>query len=96
MAIEARRTNTFPDPINAHEKIALCYNWRDISRRTEMVYNTAVNTGSLKDTERLKRYMEMGCLVGPLVCLLFALVKIILQLCRIFIPEHVSHILFSK
>ncbi|CAG7837319.1 unnamed protein product [Allacma fusca] len=86
ITIAARRNQTFPDPMQAHRKIALWYNWRDVARRTEVVYNSAINEPCPKDIERLRRYMKIGWLVGPLVCLLFALGRIVITFCRLYLP----------
>jgi phosphatidylinositol N-acetylglucosaminyltransferase subunit A len=38
-AIKRHKTGDIVDPIEMHEKIKNMYNWRDVAKRTELVYN---------------------------------------------------------
>lgn len=91
-AIHARRNNTYPDPYDTHKKISHWYNWRDITRRTELVYDSAQHEIPLKDVERLRSYLRVGWMVGPLFCLVFALGRLIMTLCQYLLPSEVSRV----
>lgn len=89
-AINARRQGQFVDPFKAHETIASIYNWRDVSRRTEIVYDAVESQPSFTDSERMAVYLRIGWLVGPLYCLVLGLARIIMWLCDYFLPRDVS------
>jgi len=85
-AISCRLRNQFPDPKISHSTIASLYNWRDVSSRTEVVYNNAMAEPVLKSHERMQRYLKVGVIVGPLFILVFALGQIIIRLCNWSLP----------
>ena len=45
-AIKRHKSGDIIDPIVMHEKIKTMYNWRDVARRTEIVYNRIKPTNS--------------------------------------------------
>jgi len=62
-----------------HEKIAKMYNWRNVAKRTERVYDTVVTLPKKSISERLEGIMELGPYIGILLCLLITVGYIVLQ-----------------
>jgi len=85
-AVACRLRNQFADPKISHSTIATLYNWRDVSSRTEVVYQDAMAEPVLKSRERMQRYLKVGAIVGPLFILVFALGQIIIRLCNWHLP----------
>ena len=44
-------------PFVAHERIKQLYTWRDVARRTEIVYDMVEGQPQKDTTERLRRYL---------------------------------------
>ena len=45
------------DPFQAHERIKTCYNWEEVTSRTENVYDTVLKSRQMDLMERLQRYV---------------------------------------
>lgn len=94
--IHKRLSNTYVDPYAAHERISAMYNWRNVTARTEIVYEKAMQGPYLTTGQRMRRYLRIGGIVGPLFVLVFVLGKIILWISEYFTPTdvnplHLSH-----
>lgn len=57
-AIEDRRRGKFVPPFEAHERIKKIYTWRDVAKRTEIVYNSVMNKVPNDSGERLARFLD--------------------------------------
>ncbi len=93
-AIELRLENRVPNAHLAHERIAFMYNWREVTARTEVVYDRAIREPPITNMDRIERYLRIGWIVGPLFVLLFALGKIIISVCSFLRPQEVSSTVF--
>ena len=49
LAISRHKKNDKKDPIETHNQIEKMYNWRDVARRTEIVYDRVM---SIKETDQ--------------------------------------------
>lgn len=88
-AISLRKRRLNVDPYQAHQIVSSMYNWRDIARRTEVIYDKVAFCCNPSDPERMSCYMKFGKLTGPLFCLVLGLGRIILWLCEFFAPAKV-------
>ena len=70
------------------------YNWRDVTARTEVVYDRALSEPSLTNPERIRRYLSIGWIVGPLFVLVFTLGKVIMAVCDYLRPRKVIKFLY--
>ncbi|KAK3205947.1 hypothetical protein Dsin_019993 [Dipteronia sinensis] len=61
------------DPQVMHGRMKKLYNWHDVAKRTEIVYDRALKCSNQNLIERLSRYLSCGAWAGKL----FALVMII-------------------
>ncbi|KAK4840496.1 hypothetical protein QYF36_010258 [Acer negundo] len=61
------------DPQVMHNPMKKLYNWQDVAKRTEIVYDRALKCSNQNLLERLSRYLSCGAWAGKL----FALVMII-------------------
>lgn len=90
LVIDQCRRGEMTDPWESHAIISSLYNWRDVARRTEAVYDKIVTAPVMTDSQRMQRYFEFGVMVGPLFCLVLGLARIILWICERAVPKHVS------
>ncbi|XP_041378436.1 phosphatidylinositol N-acetylglucosaminyltransferase subunit A-like [Gigantopelta aegis] len=65
-AIADRRSGNIVDPFEAHKIIAGLYSWRDVARRTEIIYNTVCQVPEPDLANRLQRYYDCGPVAGKL------------------------------
>lgn len=75
----------------ANKRISLFYNWFNITRRTEIVYNLARQEKRKTLGEQLANYIRSGVLVYLLVV---SLCYIIIQILEILVPRKVSRTLY--
>lgn len=68
------------DPYDMHNRMRTLYSWTDVARRTEVVYDHAMNTSDDDLLQRLSRYYECGPWAGKLFCLVVILDFIIWQI----------------
>lgn len=61
------------DPFEVHNQVKEMYSWEKVARRTEKVYGEALKSRKLTFVERIRAYMTVGPLAGPL-SVLFAVV----------------------
>ena len=60
-----------PDQQTCHSFVREAYNWRDIARRTEIVYNSVIADPNLSLGRRVRNMWERGRMAGPaMACLL--------------------------
>ncbi|KAH9685868.1 phosphatidylinositol N-acetylglucosaminyltransferase subunit A [Citrus sinensis] len=57
------------DPQVMHERMKKLYNWHDVAKRTEIVYDRALECPNQNLVERLSRYLSCGAWAGKLFCL---------------------------
>jgi phosphatidylinositol N-acetylglucosaminyltransferase subunit A len=58
-AIRICKTQNRMDPFEMHDRVKNMYNWRDIAKRTEIVYNRVVAQPNEKNIiEKLKRLVR--------------------------------------
>lgn len=70
-----------------HKKISLFYNWFNITKRTEVVYNLVKQESNKNLGQQLVSYIQSGVLPYLLV---ISLCYIILQILEILVPRKVS------
>lgn len=70
-----------------HKKISLFYNWFNITKRTEVVYNLVKQENNKNLGQQLISYIRSGVLPYLLV---ISLCYIILQILEILVPRKVS------
>jgi len=88
-AIAKRLGGKFVSPAEAHSTVASLYNWRDVAKRTEVIYGKVMNRKGLGDGERMKRYIGgFGSIVGPLFCLVLGLGRLILAVAEWTLPTN--------
>ncbi|CAL8119039.1 unnamed protein product [Orchesella dallaii] len=95
IVIDQVRRGDLADPWEAHAIISSLYNWRDVARRTEAVYDGIVSAVTLTDSQRMRRYLKFGRFVGPLFCLVLGLTRIIMWICERAVPRHLIDIVKS-
>lgn len=57
-AIEDRKRGNFVPPFEAHKRIKKIYTWRDVAKRTEIVYNSVMNKVPNDSGDRLARCLD--------------------------------------
>ncbi|CAN6464049.1 unnamed protein product [Victoria cruziana] len=61
------------DSHSMHSRMQKLYSWRDVARRTKIVYDSTLNCSSEDLLERLSRYYRCGAWAGKLFCLVVIL-----------------------
>lgn len=74
-------------PFEMHRRISLFYNWFNITKRTEIVYNLVKQENKKNLGQQLASYVQSGVLAYLLVV---SLCYIILQILEILVPQKVS------
>lgn len=77
-------------PFETHRRISLFYNWFNITKRTEIVYDLVKQEKRKKLGEQLASYVRSGVLAYLLVV---SLCYIILQILEVLVPRKVSRTL---
>ncbi|PRQ35738.1 putative phosphatidylinositol N-acetylglucosaminyltransferase [Rosa chinensis] len=57
------------DPEQMHNRMKELYNWHDVAKRTEIVYDRALKCSKQNLLKRLSRYLSCGAWAGKLFCL---------------------------
>lgn len=57
------------DPFSMHNRMRTLYSWTDVAKRTEVVYDHAINARDEDLLQRLSKYFECGPWAGKLFCL---------------------------
>lgn len=80
------RSGSVVNPSAAHTWVRDTYNWQDVVKRTERVYNTISYKRSKSLGERLTRYIN-GSLGQKLYTLVIAIDYLVIQVANWFLPE---------
>lgn len=78
-------------PFETHQRISSFYNWFNVTRRTEIVYNLVKQEKKQNLGEQLTSYIRSG--VVPYL-LVVSLCYIILQILQVLVPRKVSYKLY--
>ncbi|XP_078736796.1 LOW QUALITY PROTEIN: phosphatidylinositol N-acetylglucosaminyltransferase subunit A [Lampetra fluviatilis] len=88
-AVERVRRGAVPHPATTHERVARLYDWRDVARRTEKVYDDAARDAALPLGERVERLLDQ---CGPFAGLVFGFMAlldvVLLFLLDLLYPRH--------
>lgn len=57
------------DPYVMHQRMKKLYSWHDVAKRTEIVYDRALQSSDENLLQRLPRYLKCGSWAGKLFCL---------------------------
>ncbi|KAK7261323.1 hypothetical protein RIF29_27632 [Crotalaria pallida] len=86
------------DPQVMHNRMKELYNWQDVAKRTEIVYDHALKCSNQNLLERLSRYLSCGAWAGKLFCLVMMVGFLLWQLLEILQPaddiEEVPDVIF--
>ncbi|KAE8732857.1 phosphatidylinositol N-acetylglucosaminyltransferase gpi3 subunit-like isoform X2 [Hibiscus syriacus] len=74
------------DPQVMHDRMKNLYNWNDVAKRTEIVYNRALKCSDQSLLERLSRYLSCGAWAGKLFCLVMIIDFLIWRLLELLQP----------
>jgi len=74
------------DVDRAHDRIKSMYNWNDVAKRTEAVYNGVVSNRERTFMERMDRFCRRAPVAGKIYMLLAALDMVLLKICDWFLP----------
>lgn len=86
MAIADYKKGNVGYPFETHRRIGLYYNWFNITKRTEIVYNLVKREAKRNLGQRLASQIQSGVLAYLLVV---SLCYIILQVLEFFVPRKV-------
>ncbi|KAL2507068.1 UDP-Glycosyltransferase superfamily protein [Forsythia ovata] len=75
------------DPQEMHTRMKTLYNWHDVARRTEIVYDRALRCSSQNLLERLSRYLPCGSWAGKLFCLVMIIDFLFWRLLQLWQPD---------
>ncbi|KAF5445764.1 hypothetical protein F2P56_034790 [Juglans regia] len=88
------------DPQVMHNRMKKLYNWHDVAKRTEIVYDRALKCSNQSLLERLSRYLSCGAWAGKLFCLVVVIDFLLFRLLQLWQPaediEVVPDILLSQ
>ena len=71
-----------------HERIGEMYDWRDVARRTEIVYDLVRQRPKLALIDRLHRYYGVGPISGIISCFIVAIMYLYSQYLEWAVPKH--------
>ncbi|XP_020532544.2 phosphatidylinositol N-acetylglucosaminyltransferase subunit A isoform X4 [Jatropha curcas] len=74
------------DPQVMHDRMKKLYNWHDVAKRTEIVYDRALKCPNQKFLERLSRYLSCGAWAGKLFCLVMIIDFLLLHIVQLWQP----------
>ncbi|XP_078155318.1 UDP-Glycosyltransferase superfamily protein isoform X1 [Carex rostrata] len=74
------------DPQIMHSRMKTYYSWHDVAKRTEIVYDCAMNSSNKSILQRLPRYLICGAWAGKLFCLVMIINFILWRLLEFFQP----------
>ncbi|KAL2344004.1 hypothetical protein Fmac_005289 [Flemingia macrophylla] len=87
------------DPQAMHNRMWKLYNWHDVAKRTEIVYDRAMKCASQSLSESLSRYFSCGAWAGKLFSLVMILSFLFWHLLELWQPaddiEEVPDVIFS-
>lgn len=88
MAIADYKRGNVRCPLEMHKRIGLYYNWFNITKRTEIVYNLVKREAKRNLGQQLASQLQSGVLAYLLVV---SLCFIILQVLEFFVPRKVKY-----
>ncbi|XP_028798712.1 phosphatidylinositol N-acetylglucosaminyltransferase subunit A isoform X1 [Neltuma alba] len=74
------------DPQVMHKRMRELYNWHDVAKRTEIVYDHALKCYNQNLLERLSRYLSCGSWAGKLFCLVMIVGFLLWRLLELWQP----------
>uniref|UniRef100_A0A2N9FWU5 phosphatidylinositol N-acetylglucosaminyltransferase n=1 Tax=Fagus sylvatica TaxID=28930 RepID=A0A2N9FWU5_FAGSY len=74
------------DPQVMHNRMKELYNWHDVAKRTEIVYDRALKCSNQSLLERLSRYLACGAWAGKLFCLVMIIDFLLWRLLQLWKP----------
>lgn len=80
--VEAIAISRRVDPAEFHERVGNMYNWLDVARRTEVVYNHIAGKRRPTLANRLLRYGTLGPVAGPVICLIITAMHLMSLVCE--------------
>ncbi|EMD34737.1 glycosyltransferase family 4 protein [Gelatoporia subvermispora B] len=75
------------DPIQAYERVKGFYDWAEVARRTERVYQTVFETPSYDFWTRMRRTLDLGTFVGPIFAIILLVDCLFFAFLEWWIPE---------
>ncbi|PAV19085.1 glycosyltransferase family 4 [Pyrrhoderma noxium] len=75
------------DPLAAHERIRSFYNWKDVTKRTEQVYDFVLAAEEKSLWTRIKRTYNLGRFAGPIYVVILIMDIFFFNLLEWFIPR---------
>ena len=85
--IQNVRDNNIPDPWEYHDKMEQFYNWHNIARRTEKVYDSARQLPSASCAQLMITAYSLGPIIGKLVVIMYSLFMALLWLASVAWPK---------
>ncbi|KAJ3672973.1 hypothetical protein LUZ60_006347 [Juncus effusus] len=74
------------DPQTMHNRMKSYYSWHDVAKRTEIVYDRAMELPNKTFMQRLPRYLSCGAWAGKLFCLVMIVNFLLWRLLEFFQP----------
>lgn len=74
------------DPQDMHNRMKKLYDWHDVAKRTEIVYDRALKCSNQNLLERLSRYLACGAWAGKLFCLVMIIDFLLWRLLQLWKP----------
>nr|XP_008384391.2 phosphatidylinositol N-acetylglucosaminyltransferase subunit A-like [Malus domestica] len=75
------------DPQEMHNRMKELYNWHDVAKRTEIVYDRALKCSNQNLLQRLSRYLSCGAWAGKIFCLVMIIDFLLWHLLQLWKPE---------
>lgn len=75
------------DPHVMHLRMRSLYSWHDVAKRTEAVYDRALQCSDMDLMERLPRYLRCGSWAGKLFCLVMIINYLLWHLLQLLQPS---------
>ncbi|CAL0313931.1 unnamed protein product [Lupinus luteus] len=74
------------DPQVMHNRMKELYNWHDVAKRTEIVYDRAMKCPDVDLMERLSRHLSCGALAGKIFCMVMIISYLLWHLLELWQP----------
>ncbi|KAL4654281.1 hypothetical protein ACB092_01G367100 [Castanea dentata] len=74
------------DPQDMHNRMKKLYDWHDVAKRTEIVYDRALKCSNQSLLDRLSRYLACGAWAGKLFCLVMIIDFLLWRLLQLWKP----------
>ncbi|KAL6530639.1 hypothetical protein OROMI_028528 [Orobanche minor] len=75
------------DPQAMHDRMKKLYSWHDVAKRTEIVYDRALNCSNQSLVDRLPRYLSCGAWAGKLFCIVMIVDFLFWHLLQLWQPD---------